>query len=274
MSVQKTSNKRFRSENVLSPMQKYSHVLRIYLEDNCSSYPWYNSIAGNLRSRSWDHLYANVTRLQTAYYADHKEFLVVSQLGALVLKYPWRFREIGLPHSPKEAAIKKFYAAEEQCRKTNRRFSSLRYVRSTIYRNYISEMQLIIDDILGPLDSSVLGDILDLSAFGPGSNIGVGGNSTHIGRKFFAKAWSVTPPCSPYFARAILGKPHLLRSLFDTSSKRLQRPEKGRGFHCCDHIAARNTIEGKLKYVSSNELSFVPKTAKTDRCIAVEPLAT
>lgn len=271
MSFRKTSNKHLRKHNVLSPMQKYSHVLRIFLEDNCTSYNWCSTILGNLRSHSWSHLYANVTSLQTAYYADSEEFLAVSQLGALVLKYPWNYREIGLTLSPKENAIQKFQAAERQCEKTNKRFSSLRYARSTIYRNYISEMQLIISDILGPIDDRTIGSILDLSAFGPGSNIGVGGNSTHLGKKFFSKMWSVTPSCSPYFARAILGKPHFLFSLLEKSSKEV-RPDKTGRFLCYDFVKARESIESKLKYVSSNKLSFVPKTAKSDRTIAIEPL--
>lgn len=241
---------------------RYNKVIGIFLEHNCATYEWGKPIAGYLRNRDYARLYKLAEDLESRTFPTIHEFRMASQLVALIKKYPRPHTDLGFD-PPEETAIKKFYDAERRCRISNRRFSSNRWVRSVRFRGKISRMQLIIESILGSLE---LSDILDESAFGPGSNVGVTGNSTHLGKKFFSKEWTVTPSCAEYFALAILGKP------FFADHFAMQNGPEHYALPCYDREVMYGNLQRKLKYVCSNKVSFVPKTAKTHRAIAIEPL--
>jgi hypothetical protein len=96
--------------------------------------------------------------------------------------------------------------------------------------------------------------------FTAGASIGVHGDATSVGRKLLAQHWTMTPSVMPYFAAALC-----------------------HNFHYATRVAKRNAVVQSLhieehdvreaaRLVNANKIAFVPKTAKTFRSIAVEPL--
>lgn len=235
------------------------HVVSIYLKDNCLTYNWGSRALGFCRARDLPRLYGHVDELSTAVYDSATEHFFANQLAALVLKYPLHAKDFGLPKSALATAYDKFLDGEAQCRRTNRRFRAVMAGRRTSFRAKLEKMRAFVHRVLGekPRDG-----YLENSVFGPGSNIGVTGDSTSYVRKFFAQDWSVTPTAIPYVRAAIRGNYHLVEGLC----------QKHRSVACYDMQHVNSQMEGKWITVSFNKLSFVLKTAKTLRCIAVEPL--
>lgn len=120
-------------------------------------------------------------------------------------------------------------------------------------------MRQFIHSVLGDEPGS---DWMDKCGFGPGSAIGVTGNATSYARKFFAETWSVTPTAVPYFRSAVKRNFHLFEGLC----------QKQGSAACYDVQHVHSKINEKLSTVTYNKISFVTKTAATDRTIAVEPL--
>ncbi len=137
----------------------------------------------------------------------------------------------------REAALRKFREAEDACLQTNRSLRS-RGVPSCQERTratYLFGVSRKISRILGPCPS-----LDELSfAFGPGANVGLR-RLTSVRRKLAAR-----PTCTP---NAAMYLPYLQES--HPHWDQLKKPVR------CD----------------KGRLTFVPKTAKTDRSIVVEPL--
>lgn len=248
--------------------RRYSDVLLSFLESNCSEYTWSSPLLAAVKGGRWEEVYTTATFLNTEVSGTEHEFLLRSQLAALILKYPFDYREIGLEQHPEKVALGKFYDAEQKCRRTNRRFAK-GHVGGTRFSRLMEEVRLQVDQIMGPLNSDVIGSMLDHCSFGPGSNIGVGGNSTHLGRKFFSETWSVTPSCAGYFKHALTRNGQFYRYLCEKTSKSVRGSSP---YYCVDLMAAHRFIEDRLNLIAFNKVSFVSKTAKTHRCIAIEPL--
>jgi len=136
----------------------------------------------------------------------------------------------------RKVAVAKFFESELQCQETNRRFR-LRSspIKSGLDAGFLYEVQRKIAWILGDVPSL---DELDFG-FGPGANVGVS-RKTSVRRKL-----SVDPTVTAGARKYV---PYL-RAQFPT---------------WCS--LARATVKDYGK------LATVPKNAKTDRCIMVEPI--
>lgn len=228
-------------------------TLTLSLEKNCSSYKWFGPLAGAIRNRDFPRLYRLSDLLSTEVFEGTAEHFAANQIVALVKKYPWTPKETGLP-DPKETAVNTFWRAEKACRKSNKRL--LRYSRT--FSPFIEEMRRQIHLLLG--DEPDLKEIYRECDFSSGANIGVHGNATNLYRKLYAESWSVTPSALPYALAAIRSNEQFLWSV--------QRSDAV--IRCLNPDPSEWRI--KLKETSANKVSFVPKTAKTHRAIAVEPL--
>jgi hypothetical protein len=197
----------------------------------------------------------------TVVYSTAEEHFAVAQMVALVKKYPFDWKIIS-DQSPTEAAIKTFLAAEQKCGKLNRLFLSRRIFK-TPYIHNLEYMRRWILHVLGSKPN--LGDIYSECNFGPGANLGVHGNATNLYRKLFSeKGWTVSQAAVPYALNALRDNYNLILHLY---------PSVGdTGIVCFDQDEVRSTLLQNMHTVSYNSISFVPKTAKTDRSIAVEPL--
>lgn len=151
--------------------------------------------------------------------------------------------------NPREAAEKSYFQSEKECELTNVR------VRPCIFQGYeplshapyIRRAQEIIGQILGTFRWQ---DVIDLGRFGPGVTSNVRGTRLHDSVKFGAK-----PDVTPAFAKTAMS----LISYMPSWSNLLT------GVDYPTWVSPLPSI------VPGNRVTFVPKNAKTDRAIAVEP---
>ena len=187
-----------------------------------------------LREGEYEQLVRKV--VDSSHYEDPYSFFLDYQAVKLLSKYPYLDTKI----DREAVARSKFYEAEESCRLTNLRFrarSDLGCLFSTQLERVISRAQSLISSILGQVPSY---ERLDF-AFGPGAAYGVRGE-TSVFNKVEAplECTYVFADCLPDF----LGEfPGWVR-----------------------------TDSAEIRLVPGSQLAFVPKDAKTDRPICIEPL--
>lgn len=169
-------------------------------------------------------------------YIDAHDFFVDYQSVKLLSKYP--FLETGI--DTKQVAREKFHEAEESCRQTNARFRKYSLVpipQERVERVLFRARQKI---------ASILGDVPSLErldfSFGPGAAYGVRGDTS-----VFNKVASALE-CTYAFADSL---PEFLAEF-------------------PGWIRPDTTLDVRL--VEGSQLTFVPKDAKTDRPICIEPL--
>jgi len=146
---------------------------------------------------------------------------------------------LNLETDPKQVAIGKFEAAEKSCHETNRRIRTL-----GSQPDYQGECAAVISTAAHKI-SKVLGDFdpnewFDKGAWGPGSSTSVKGDTS--AEEKFRRSVEITFPLHELI-RDLLTEAYPL--WFDA------------GTH--------------LSIVSGNQVTFVPKNAKTHRSIAIEP---
>lgn len=240
--------------------QRLQKTLMILLYENCQAYSWYHAVHGFVRSAAWRQLYNWADGATTVVYSTAAEHFAANQIAALVLKAPLTQEEFGFVDDSETAAFKKFVAAEDRCRESNRRLS-LSGVLSSEFRREMEYMRRWILSTIG--ETPDLFSINDKCGFSSGAALGVHGNATNLYRKFFSESgWSVSPTALPYAIGALCSNEQFLLALCD----------EGRDYVCVNTDVARSVIRNKSVLVAYNKVEFVPKTAKTDRSIAVEPL--
>jgi hypothetical protein len=218
--------------------------------------PDYNRFRGFVRGRNWPALLRAIDTFPPADAEGVERFYLWSQFVALVKKYPFTEEE-SLGFTPESTAWKKFLAAEHSCKRINQRFRAMRKVGYR-YTHLLGEMRTYIRSVLG--DSPDLNSIYDLCDFGPGASVGVSGNLTNMGRKILSASWSVSPTALSY-AMPALWRHEQFRCLI-----------LGKEPVCLDYDLFRSRVSARIKFVTHNKISFVPKSYKTKRSIATEPL--
>lgn len=174
-----------------------------------------------------------------------------SQLAALIRKYPFSEEESGL--DPAAAAREEFYSSELRCQQTNFKFR-LCEVRED---PRIVKMRNFIRYAIGDEPNESWMDRCDYTA---GAALGVHGEATHLAAKLLVESVSCTPSALPYFIAAV--------------NRNLTYNERfcaRRGAMRCVQATPGGVLE-QTRLVSYNKLGYVPKTAKTHRSVAVEPL--
>jgi hypothetical protein len=187
-------------------------------------------------------------------YNDANRFRDDYQVISFLRKVPFE-----LPSLDREGAAKeKFFAAEAQCAETNRRFrqylSNPGPVGSAVsVEQVITLAQRKIRECLGPFDAR---EWLMSCRHGPGGF----NHPTVRGLTSVYDKLQVTPSCTKDMAelgaRLVMSSPAWARSVTDSEVE---------GFH------PFVTVE-ELALIPGNRVTFVPKTALTDRSIAIEPL--
>lgn len=211
---------------------------------------------GYIRSRAWRSLYGYADSLVDAVHPTAELHFSASQLAAVVRKYPWNPSVIGT--DPEGTAMKTFLSSEHRCKWVNRWFRARRRCYDGEWEPVFAKVRSWIKHVLG--DAPNLQAIYGLCDLTGGANVGVTGDATNLGRKLLAEKWSVTPSALPYFAAALCHNAH-----FAT------RVARGNGVVQSLWVSDKD-LQGSCELVSNNKVAFVPKTAKTHRSIAVEPL--
>jgi hypothetical protein len=183
---------------------------------------------------------------------DVGQFADAYQSVKLISKYP--YLKTGIDRAA--VAAEKFIEAERACRETNRRFRLLRdgyrETGDSAVQAIISIAQRKISRLLGDLDLDRIADGFD---WGPGASFGVRGEHTSAYNKFSGPL-DVTQNC-------------LILGLCCINST----PSWANAVAKSDEVPSLpvTVLPNALKLVAGNEIIFVPKNAKTDRVIAIEP---
>lgn len=210
-----------------------------------------SQLVSRLKGSQWASALDLADSISQKSYGDAREHFAWNQLASLVRKVPFRDPLL----DPKGTATRNFLEAETLCSLTNRS------TFSPFYSPQLEKARQYIERCIGLTPN--LRSIYELCDFGPGSNIGVGGTRTHLAAKLSGR-WSVTPTAAPYAYRALMSNHQIHRYLLDVGLDS--------DIMCIDHETVSARIKERLDYVSYNKVAFVPKTAKTNRSIAVEPL--
>lgn len=194
-------------------------------------------------------------------YSDAASHFAAYQLSSLVKKYD--FPKGSFSWDPEMEARKKFLDAEARCAEVNKRFlEPQRFnVESTPdLALYLARARGWIQYVIGETPSMF--EIYSKCGFGPGASIGTHGNATHIAAKL-SGVWSVSPSALKYAEAAVASNAQLVELLLSS--------EDGRPY-CLDPDDFQKKFKDRISVTNYNKIAFVPKTAKTHRSIAVEPL--
>ncbi len=242
----------------LQSFKIYLKLLTRLLQEN-REYTFLEPLASSLRARDFGALYRLADSLSEQSYPDATQHFVANQFTLLIKKYPWPSQVLDL--KPRERAVNTFLSSERRCKRVTRKFSLLSVDRSrdrfkreaTIARNFIR-------NCIGSTPN--YRSWSSQCDFGPGASIGVHGNATNYLAKLSADRWTVSPGAIHHAFLGFTRNFHLMETLF---------PKNG-AMYSYDLEAAFATYMGRVSVIGNNKISFVPKTAKTHRSIAVEPL--
>lgn len=213
-----------------------------------------------LKLDRFDLLFVWADALSQTVYENADLHYRMHQLSALIRKYPLADSLTGL--NPEKAARESFARAERRCERYNQVFRARNLGRGKTMNYELNTARNWIKYVLG--ETPNLTSILDKMDFTEGASLGVHGNATNLARKLRATSWSVNPLSAPYFLSGVLRNYHLTELLLDDS--------RGSSIFCLDLDELHKRFTNRLEAVRYNKISFVPKTAKTHRAIAVEPL--
>lgn len=214
-----------------------------------------------LRRRDIPTLFVLADSLSVQQYTDAAQHFAANQVALLIKKYPWPIEALNL--KPEVNAMNSFLASERRCERVNRKFAILRThpVRDKFKREGGAARRWI-QTVIGSTPN--YRRIFDQTDFGKGASVGVHGDATNIMRKVSAESWTVTPGAIHHGYAAVKANAHVFETLCPKSPC-------GR-YYCIDESLAFEAYLSRASVVEYNMLSFVPKTAKTHRVIAVEPL--
>lgn len=215
-------------------------------------------VLGALRARDYGRLLAWAESVVVTEYDDPLQYYRETQVASLIRKYPFTTREIpGI--NPELKAVSKFEAAELRCKRVNRKRVLMRAgARIDVRMQYWDHARNYIRKVLGETpDLSSIYDKCDLTG---GASLGVHGNATNIWRKVFAERWTVTPMALKYVLPALWNNIQIRDCILPGAVK------------CYDYEAFKAHVMQRAHIVDYNKVAFVPKTARTHRSIAVEPL--
>lgn len=219
----------------------------------------YTSLLGAIRARHWNKVVESVESLDMQSHSSVQDLYVKTQLVALVKKFPFTPDELK-GFDPEQTAWKKFLQSEHRCKRQNQRFGLLRYGVGFTHGDLLIDARRYIRKVLG--SSPNLPRIYAQCDWGPGANVGVSGDRTNLARKFLARKWSVTRLALSYCTEALWSNDQL---------RHLILPGRG-GIVCLDREVFSRLVRERVQLVTSNNVNFVPKTFKTFRSIASEPL--
>jgi len=223
----------------------------------CEDHPdqaWSVPIPGFLRSGDIPKLLDYADFLVSQTYDTAKDTFLANQIASLVKKYPFP-KQLSLT-DPDAKARETWIDDEQKCSFVNSRF--VHPFWGGFWKQY-SRMQAFIRYAIK--DQVPFSRIYDRCDIGPGASIGCHGKATNLARKF-GGVWSVTPGARNYAWAAFTHNFQLMELL----------RQPGENVLCLDIETLRKRFDARLSVIPHNKITFVPKTVKTSRSIAVEPL--
>lgn len=215
-----------------------------------------DTIAGLLRNERFDDMYAYADSLVALEHATARDHFLANQLAALIRKYPFPKGTVKL--DPRKSALDTFWKAEALCAETNLKMSSP-YLGGDL-ESKLERMRRFISYVIG--EKPDVESCLKQCDFGPGASLGVHGDGTSFARKVLADKITVGPCALAYAISACRYNDHLVELM--------ARRDGTRYFEHSREVVT-SWLSKRLQLVAYNKITFVPKTAKTHRSIAVEP---
>jgi hypothetical protein len=178
------------------------------------------------------------------------------QLAALFSKFPFQDPSI----NREDIAISKFLKTERKCKRMNQKFLARRSRMEPPHMNFMREwIRSVIGDVI-PYD-----EIYSNCDFGPGSSVGVHGANTTFVRKL--RKLTCTPSAAPVALTALRSNIHYRDIVSVDTGVLVPIPHSD-----VSEWAKIYDFSGvQVEYVQYNKITCVPKNAKTDRTIAIEP---
>lgn len=220
-------------------------------------HPVAQSMLSLLKEKAYTDLVVLADSVSSTEYRTAAEHRLLNQLSAVVRKYPWPVGSVNF--DPRAAATDTFYKSERRCARSNRRFALFDSLRAP-YNYDLSLSRNWIQYVLGDLK---LSDVWSHCDFGPGASIGIHGGVTNSARKILSPSWTVSPSAFDYARSAVMQDKLIWEAL-------LERP--GSPHYSLDPDDFSRSFRERSSLIDYNKIAFVPKTAKTERTIAVEPL--
>lgn len=212
---------------------------------------------GALRAQQVSRVVELAECLVSQQYDTASEHFEAHQVASLLRKYPYS----SSPFDPEGAARKKFLAGERLCRQYNRKIRLWKSVpRIDKGRPHVSAFARAREWIARTLGEFSLAENLAECDFSGGAALGVHGNATNLYRKFQAESWSCTLNALSYAKEALWSNVHARHVVLPGRMK------------CYDTDKFGALVDKRVVVTNANKLSFVPKTVKVHRTIAVEPL--
>jgi hypothetical protein len=171
-------------------------------------------------------------------YSDAGDFFSDYCAQSLLKKFPGLNTGIDTA----SVAIRKFFESEDRCHKTNIRLYHSMHIDSDMY-NLIDEARHIASGILGDFTWDMT---LPFLSHGPGATVGVLKRDGHPVKKFGHLKPTVTGECAT------------IDACFTKYACLLEKSRRDNGVD--------------LKVVAGSRIATVPKDARSDRVIAIEPL--
>lgn len=236
----------------------YAHLVRKIVSDHTLAGGPFKKLLAYIEEDDWTSALNEADSLSAQVYADAASHFAANQIALLIKKHP--FPKIArVEVDTKAVATEKFHSGEATCRVANEYFSS-QFNTDSSEQYEFDLMRGLIRYALG--DEPPLRSIWERCDFGPGANVGVHGDATNVARKIGSQ-WSVSPSCLNWAYAAVSNNWHLMSVLLDRNTS---------GISCLDTQVAWERFKSVTSLVDYNKIAFVPKTALTDRSIAVEPL--
>jgi len=242
-----------------NPTSLWTRILAVAVTENPYTINTKIRILLDLKLGDFPSLFAYADAMSQTVYETPDEHFRMHQLAALIRKYPLEPSLSGM--NPEEKARGTFMTAEHRCKRVNQRILATRRVNRDRHWKLIFQMRGFIAFVLG--DTPPLSSIYRASDFTGGAAIGVHGNATNFARKATSDVWTCTSRALSHSFGALMENFHLCELL-------LAQP--GKSVVCLDSALLGQALRDRVKCVHYNKLAFVPKTAKTHRSIAVEPL--
>jgi len=267
----------------IDPASVHTKALSKFLNQYCQGYGWYDQMMGSIRSRNYSHLIKLAKDIDANLLLEIalteagdtpssckgdplKHFATVSQLVAMITKYPYSPKERpGI--DPDKVALENLLKDERRNRKLNRIFrmhmargnESVRHPAHLIMRKSIQR-------VLG--ESPPIDEILAHCNFSAGANVGISGKATHVGVKLTGPI-TITPSCVGYFIHSMRHNHQAQQVMSSRFERRMRR------FRAHPNVGMTSgEVAEKLGLVTvqTNEICCVPKNSDTSRVIAKEPL--
>jgi hypothetical protein len=221
-----------------------------------------------IRSRDVEKLLARTSRYDArsiierlgSHVSNVSTFGKLYQVGALIKKFPFIGQDTYTP------ALRKFFKCEDQCRLYNTQNYRALMKLSTSHPKYyglLNDLRKEIHDLIG--DAPDLSQVYANGKHGPGQTAGgqfKGGRVTSF-FKYTTLPYTVTESAKPHAIACIESDPRWIGGLIDLY--RIQNDIRQ-----WETIRMDEFWDFVLKVVDESEITSVPKTALTDRFIAME----